>query len=184
MKVYMTVTFIILFLTSAVDVVRVQLRASAVCPRPSSRANGALHMRSHVGLRAGQEASKKRKTCCPCLESNYYSSVVLYDVRDLITSPNTFISVKNYVQQVEEPFNTRIFVQLEVSEFVVATNVVDICCDRLMLVVFGCLTQTDVPAGSMSQAIVDERLMYVQSVKLAMSSTAVFAYYTNPRTQD
>jgi hypothetical protein len=97
----MTVTFIILFLTSALDVVRVQLRASAVCPRPSSRANGALQMRSHVGLRAGQEASKNRKTCCPCLESNYYSSAVLYDVRNLITSPGTFLGAKNYVQQVD-----------------------------------------------------------------------------------
>jgi hypothetical protein len=115
MKAYMTVTFIILFLTSALEVVRVQLRASAVCPRPSSRANGALQMRSHVGLRAGQEVSKKRKTCCPCLESNYYSSVVLYDVRDLITSPSTFISVKNYVQQVEQSFITQIFVQREVA---------------------------------------------------------------------
>jgi len=53
-----------------------------------------------------------------------------------------------------------------------------------MLVVFGCLTHTDVPAGSMSPPIVDERLMQVQFVKLAMSSTAVFAYYTNPLTQD
>jgi hypothetical protein len=41
------------------------------------------------------------------------------------------------------------------------------CCDRLMLVVSGCLTQTGVPAGSMSPAIVDERLIDVQSVKLA-----------------
>jgi len=140
-------------------------------------------MRSHVGLRAGQEASKKRKTCCPCLESNYYSWVVLYDVRDLITSPSTFISVENYVQRVEESFNTQIFVQREVAEFVVAVNVVDTFCDELMLVAIGCLTQTDVPAGSISPVIVDERLMDVQSVKLAMSSTAVFAYYTNPLTQ-
>jgi hypothetical protein len=182
MKAYMTVTFIIRFLTSALDVVRVQLRASAVFPRPPSRANGALQMRSHVGLKSGQEASKKRKNCCPCLESNCYFSVILYDVRDLITSPSTFISVKNYVQQVEEFFNTQIFMQREVADFVVATNVVDTFSDRLMLVVFGCLTQTDVPAGSMSPAIFDERLMDVQSVKLAMSSTAVFACYTNPLT--
>jgi len=137
-----------------------------------------------VGLRASQEVSKESKTCCPCLESNYYSSVVLYDVRDLITSPSIFTSVKNYVQQVEEPFNTQIFVQSEVTEFVVATNFVDTRCDRLMLVVFRCLTQTDVPAGSMSPAIVDERCMDVQSVNLAMSSTAVFAYYANPLAQD
>ena len=72
----------------------------------------------------------------------------------------------------------------EVAEFVVATNVVDTCCGRPMLVLFRCLTQIDVPAGSMSPAIVDERLMDVQSVKLARSNIAVFAYYTNPLTQD
>jgi hypothetical protein len=43
--------------------------------------------------------------------------------------------------------------------------------------------QSDVLAGSMSPAIVDERLIDVQSVKLVMSSVAVFAYYTNPLTQ-
>jgi len=68
------------------------------------------------------------------------------------------------------------FVQREVAEFVVATNIVDTCCDRLMLVVFWCLTQTDVSERSMSPVIVSERLMDVQSVNLAMSSTAVFAY--------
>jgi hypothetical protein len=67
MKAYLTVTFIILFLTSALDVVRVQLRTSAVCPRPSSRGNGALQMRSHVGFRAGQEASKGEKPVAPAL---------------------------------------------------------------------------------------------------------------------
>lgn len=66
--------------------------------------------------------------------------------------------------------------QRELVEFVVATNIGDTCCDRLMLVVFWCLTQTNVPEGSMSPVIVNERLMDVQSVKLAMSSNAVFAY--------
>jgi len=75
-------------------------------------------------------------------------------------------------------------VQREVAEFVVATNIVDTCCGRLMLVVFWCLTQINVPEGSMSPAIVNECLVDVQSVKLAMSSTAVVAYWTNPLKQD
>lgn len=78
---------------------------------------------------------------------------------------------------------------IRAAEFAVATNIIDTiryatCCDRLMLVVPGCLTQTGVPARSMSPAIVDEPLIDVQSVKLATSSTAVFACYTNPLTQD
>jgi hypothetical protein len=124
MKAYMTVTFMILSLTSALYVVRVQLRASAVCPRPSSRAKGAHQMRCHVGLRAGVDATQKRETCCPSLVSNYESSVVLCYVHDLITSPSKFTSVKTYVHQVEENFNTPISVQRQVAEFAVATNIV------------------------------------------------------------